>query len=212
MIAFGSNSSCRALLVAAILFIIGVPVQGQDSGEHDCTKAIRIADIGRPDKKLDWALGTLSGCGPEGADAAARAFASLRTEFDTLALDSLTYPLLAWRDPALLNAGIAIASDPGSTTESRVFALRYLYSLIVPGTTAGYGDLIGVPKRKCGGPGSLTGGIRERRPVASGYVNTLRALGTRLSESASHPMNVRQAALCLADVAASYPPPPARDY
>lgn len=189
---------CRGFMLVALLFTpaLRAGAQGENDG-HDCAKAIRIASIGHPEKKLDWALATLQSCGAQGADAAAHALLTLGAERDTAVLDSLTSPLSAWRDVALLRVGMQMAENQSGTPESRVFALRYLYSLVTPGTTAGYSDMIGATSHPCIGGYTTSGGITETRAVQSSYINDLRALGSRLANSASNTSDVRRAATCL---------------
>ena len=189
----------RALLITAVMASVTVAsfCATPDEQPYDCAKAIRIATAGYSGRKMQPALEGLLPCDAPGADAAARALVSMRVERDTAVLESLTFPLLGWRDPALLRAGMQLAEDPAATPESRVFALRGLYSLVRPGIEAGYSDMIWDTPRPCDGGSHHTDALNETRPVDGGYVDELRLLGSRLANSSANPSAVRRAATCL---------------
>lgn len=206
-------SPSRCVMFLALILVPSARALAQDTAStHICSKALRIATIGHPEKKLDWALATLSGCGAEGADAAAHGFTSLSSERDTTVLDSLTAPLSGWRDVALLRTGMQIAENSGASPESRVFAIRYLYSLVVPGTTAGYADLTSATAHSCLGSYTTSGGINETRSVSSDYVDVLRTLGRRLANDVGTASPVRRAATCLELIRNGQQAPAAQSY
>lgn len=172
-----------------------------------CERAVTIASHDYPQRRLDWALSTLQSCEGAGADAAAHALLSMRSATDTLSLDAQTDAINGWRDSALFGAGLQLASDRGATKESRVFALRYLLSLVQPGMLASYGDFARKSEHWCMGQAIRTDMLTEGRPLPIGYVEIIRVFGTRASEDAANPLEVRLAASCLSTIPKGYSAP-----
>ena len=161
-----------------------------------CAEAVASAKRGYGDPQFGQSLGRLQGCGTDGADAAAAALRSLRSVSDTTALDSLTWNFQAWRDAVLFDAGLRLARNASATPESRVFAIRYLYSTLLPHAgLLSYGAIT----RRCTVSGG-SGGFGAGRPLASNYPDILRRLGNQLVDSAAVPLPVRAAAFCLATI------------
>ena len=176
----------------------------------NCTDAVASAKRGYGNPQFTEALGRLQGCGTEGADAAAVALRSLRTASDTTVLDSLTWNFQTWRDAALFDAGLRLARNATATPESRVFAIRYLYSTVRPDAgNLPYGALARSATHRCS-TGYTSSGFGEGRPLAPNYPDVLRRLGNQLVESTTEPLPVRAAAACLATIPKGLPVPQPR--
>jgi hypothetical protein len=171
-----------------------------------CLHAQRAARRGPSDPGFADGVAYAKGCGEPGADAAAAAFRTLATLSDTVALDSLTWWFSSWRDARVYAAGVRLASDETATAQSRVFAIRYLYSTMIPGAgRSSYGNLAGLGTGPCKDAGA-GGEFFDGRPLPVDYVGRLRALGKRLSLSTAAPVQVRHAGMCLTIVPAGFQP------
>jgi hypothetical protein len=167
---------------------------------NDCRLAAHVLRTGHPAPKSDWALAVIPACGAEGGQALGAAFRAARASADTVALERLTRPALWLRDNSLFDAALEIGADRSASPQARVFAMRTLLWLIVPGGGVGYADLadeVGGRTRNCLGFGPSTHVvIRRGEPLPSNYEQSIRSLATRIMNDPHEPRPVRRAAAC----------------
>lgn len=166
----------------------------------DCRLAAQVLRTGHPAPKSDWALAVIPTCGADGAQALGEAFRAARASTDTIALDRLTRPALWLRDNSLFNAALEIGADRSATPQARVFAIRTLLWVMVPGGGVGYADLADEVQgrtRNCLGFGPSTHVVvRRGEPLPSDFEQRIRSLATRIINDPHEPRPVRRAAVC----------------
>ena len=173
---------------------------------RDAADAIRR---GPTDPQFTWGVGHSKTCGASGANVAADGLGMLRALRDTVALDSLTSYFGAWRDARVYSAGVDLATDDAASAESRVFAIRYLYSTVMPGARVyGYGVFARASDNHCVGSATVSGEFEDGRALPTNYVTRLRNLGKQLMNSATAPSVVKLAAGCLTYIPAGFQPQP----
>lgn len=190
------------LLAVGLLPLAASAQANSDSIKHrnDCRLAIQVITTGQPAARSDWAMTFVRECA--GFPAALRnSLSAARNSRDTAALARLTAPADWLRDGDVFTAAFELARDRGASPVARVFAIRVMMWVYLPGMELSYSHLIadGDDIPTCGGIGpSLHGDIVRRAPLPSGWEENGRALGRLLASDGTESVQVRQAARCLA--------------
>jgi hypothetical protein len=113
-----------------------------DKTAHDCKRAEQIVAKGKPEKKDEWAWGTVVGCGAEGGIAAHDAWIQARTVTDTSQLHALYRRLWNIRDSALFDAAQHIFVDQSASPQSRVYSAMLLLVQLFDHKSPVYADFV----------------------------------------------------------------------
>lgn len=147
MNSMGAMPACSTFAIATLAAIVGPGCVAAQPGQdvqlrNDCRLAQQVLVHGQPANKLDWALGVINGCGPEGADV----LATLLRENRSAAARSPTLDRVADRatmivDSAIFNAALSVATDLNAGEAARIHALSVLYTQLTRAYRP-YGELV----------------------------------------------------------------------
>jgi hypothetical protein len=174
----------------------------------ECESDAAIVAHGHLAKKDLRALLRLSACTAIGATAVAAGFASYSHDTNVSAVDEYTYLMNAWRDSAVFQTATSIAIDTSASHVARVFAVRYLISLIKPNQTYTYAGLTtgdAVTLGRDGAEATKTGCAAQvvtekadlvTTPLPRDFQSRVRATLTAVVNAPSTPRVVRNATRC----------------
>lgn len=166
--------------------------------EHDCKKAVKIVERGKPDRKEEWAWSTVLGCGAEGGTAARDAWLQMRTETEPRQLEALYGRLWSFRDGALFDAAQSVATDASASPESRVYSAMLLLVLLFDRRDPEYDYFISVGKYGVCRVGSVDDRvIFSGSPLPADARERVRLVGRQLQSDVSGPAIVQSAGRCL---------------
>lgn len=181
----------------------------QQVAPGDCGTAASIVSKGRTTPTNDWAVSALSACGPAGARAVAAGMAFYRTETNVAALEDYMTQVDNWRDQAILNAALELATDAAATVQARVFAVRHLMLLLEPNflltyeglgrkadTTVTRDMVVWQPAGCTAQMVSAPHGSFKGAPLAADYKERIGEAFRSLLNSSTTPAPVRKAANC----------------
>ena len=165
---------------------------------HTCANALRIVQLGVPDRKEDWAWSVLPSCGTSASAAARDAWLAQRTVNDTVQLGEIYARLWTFRDAELFNAAMSIAGDAAAAAPSRVFSVMMLLQQLVDRQFPEYRHFSTTP------PSGVCriGDVYDQKvltgtPLAADARQRARALAQSLAANASAPAAVQSAGRCL---------------
>jgi hypothetical protein len=165
---------------------------------HTCESALRIVQLGHPDRKEDWAWSTLPGCGTAASGAARDAWLAQRAVSDTIQLAETFGRLWAFRDASLFDAAMSVASDNSAATESRVFSMMMLLEQLLDRPFAEYKYFAATPPTGVCRIGIVADRqIRVGTPLSTDARQRLRTLAQALQSDASAPPAVQSAGRCV---------------
>jgi hypothetical protein len=180
---------------------------GSRGRDARCDQALRAIRASYQPHRQGNELAVLPGCGSEGARETARAIAATRSEQDVGALSRAWGAIDRWRDADVMRAALTVAQDNGASTRARVFATMHLIQLLHPGQVFTYQGIVkdGTYRKKGGNviytPGcarAYGGGHSDAfaTPLPRDYVTQIQPVLDRMSEDASLPKELRNAAWC----------------
>jgi hypothetical protein len=203
----------RFAQVVALACALGSTAFGQTSNSavpaaDECESDAAIVAHGHLAKKDFRALLRLSVCTAIGGNAVASGFASYAHDTNVSAVDEYTYLMNAWRDSAVFQTAISLAIDTSASHVARVFAVRYLISLIKPNQAYTYAGLTtgdAVTLGRDGAEATKTGCAAQARtekgdlvstPLPRDFESRVRATLAAITNATSTPRVVRNAAHC----------------
>ena len=147
----------------------------------------------------------LLGCGAFGGLTAAWSIRETRMLADTTTLRKLVAVFGNFRDTAVVNAAMSVASDPAASVPARVYALRTIWVLRKGNAGIAYEQLLpweefrGEWSARCEIGVNVVDGHpfwTEGATLPPGFESDLRAFARRLAFDRSQPVEVRTAAKC----------------
>lgn len=165
---------------------------------HTCAAALRIVELGHPDKKEDWAWSTLPGCGTAASAAARDSWMLQRTVSDTGQLSEVFTRLWTFRDASLFDAAMSVASDGSATAQARVFSVMMVLEQLLDRPFADYQYFSNTPPTGvCRIASVFDRPIHVGTPLAADSRTRGRTLAQSLAANASAPTTVQSAGRCL---------------
>lgn len=135
----------RVILGRALTpFALALPIHGitgQSAATPGCDSAATVVSNGQPRSMPEWALGTLTRCGRGGAKALAVGMSHYGADTDVATLDDYMTQVDNWRDEAVFEAAMKIATNPMASAQARVFAVRHLILLVQPNLLLTYAGM-----------------------------------------------------------------------
>jgi hypothetical protein len=145
-------------------------------------------------------------CGALGGVTAASTIRATRSLTDTTALEELVGPFRYFRDTAVVNAVVGVATDPAASVEARVFAIRAMWVLRTGKIWIFYGQMLPTAESTPANPlAACDDGVLMSHDTPfwsdgvappAGFEAQLLALANQLMADTSQPMAVRAAATC----------------
>lgn len=191
---------------AALIFLL-VVLPSRVAGQADrdavhmrnrCRQAVQVVRTEHPAPRTAWAYELIPRCGAEGGAALADAIRAHRTASDRFVLDRITQPTSEILDGRVFEAAYAVAADPGSTPEARIFSLRTLMYAAYPGAHSTYEEItMQAPTRGCfGGSPGFDFEVQYGAAMPVDAHRRAYELGIRVFKNLREPEIVRKAAIC----------------
>ncbi len=221
------DSMCEVVGLVAIVsgLVIGTAAQAQEGGQPDPNKCRQAAHVlraydqavvrsrgqanqgsGKAEQR-QLAAARLLSCGPVGGVEAAFTIRLTRTLSDPTTLEELVGPFRSFRDTAVVNAAVEIATDASASVPARLFALRTMWVIQTGKFWMVYDELVprqeapdAQPTARCGQGlqvADATPSWRIGSAPPAGFEAELQAVARRLRADLAQPLEVRAAALCV---------------
>lgn len=210
----------RTILLRAMIgsLLISPVVAGSLHGQGTdtaCVNAARIVSKGYPTSADNGAFRAIAQCGADGARAFAAGIAAYADETDIEVLDQFMTRVDEWRDAAIFDAAMQLATNGAATPQARAFAVRHLIVLLQPQFVFSYAALtnaadtirtkdLTIFRSACQ---AMIYAAREGLPVGTplpaDYEARIRSTLASLASNPSTPTPVRNAARCLLPAACS---------
>ena len=174
-----------------------------------CDSVIKIVRSRQNQLKRRQALRYMRSCKSAGARAMANIIDDSHGMTDISALTAQNDAIAGWRDSSLFASAMSLVQDQSATDESRVFAIRYLLTVIMPELEISYASLTATLDSTVDADGQITYSVGcspqlmydrltvSDTPPPSNYATQIRNLLSGLANNQSAPVAVQRAAGCI---------------